>query len=191
MSIILSVKHAAIVLMFLAVVIFSDAQTSMAQTLDVGSAPGIPGGVSILKVSFLPEGREISGIQSDMHFHPAARVQATASGQPNCTAAYGLVGALNEDFEGIIRFLFLPIGCSGTQCSGVRMMVVSTDTEQPIDTPGELFRCSVSVASSAPSGSYVVVVSNVAMSDETGGRVIGFGSDGAINVSQPSGGGCS
>lgn len=70
-------------------------------------------------------------------------------------------------------FGFLPSGCSGAACTGMRALVLSlTDSSQAIPV-GPLYTCNVNVAAGTASMAYSLPVSNVRMANAQGQAVCG------------------
>jgi hypothetical protein len=89
--------------------------------------------------------------------------------------------------------------CTGTQCTGIRAIILSVDDLNPIPDGSTLYSCEVAIASAAAAGDYPLTVSNVGMGDTsfelvpgaTGANgkitVVGGGAAPAINVGSASG----
>jgi hypothetical protein len=90
-------------------------------------------------------------------------------GLPDCT--------VNTDIrKEATKFGFLPAGCSGSACNGVRALIFSlTSPNRLIPDGSDLYSCNVVVAQDAPDGTYDVTVSNVILGypSPPGGQVCG------------------
>jgi hypothetical protein len=83
---------------------------------------------------------------------------------------------------------FRPIGCRGTECTSVLVLVLSLTSQQLIPDDAALYRCNVSIAANA-AGTYAMGMHFVIASTPEGASVPGAaGVDGAIVVSGGDGG---
>jgi hypothetical protein len=124
-----------------------------------------------------PDDEVISGAQNDIDFPAGARVAATLDGKPDCRA--------NPDIQKeSTGFAFRPFPCSG-ECTGMRAIVVSVVSQDPIPSHSVLYTCRLEIASTA-AGTLPLATTNVVMSDPFGNRIPDAeGRDGAVVVSAP------
>lgn len=102
-------------------------------------------------------------------------IAATTGNQPDCTAN----AAINKN---LTIFEFLPQGCSGTACTGIRGLVTSTINTSPIPDGSVLYTCTVTISASAGFGTYFLTVANPVAIDPNGLAVSISVSDGTIVV---------
>ena len=119
----------------------------------------------------------IAGIQNDLAFSDGVAVAARDNGRPDCDA----VPELGK--EGT-SFAFQPSGCMpGTDCTGLRAIVLSLSSVDPIPDGSALYTCTVRVAANATAGHHPLQLSNLGASDPEGYAVPFAGIDGAVEVS--------
>jgi len=150
------------------------AAAAQAQTLIVSNASGEPGLSATFTVTLSSGGTSVAGTQNDIAFDPAnIPVAAKANGKPNCT--------VNADIDkGATSFAFRPNGCSGTACTSIRALVLSTDNVDAIPDGSVLYTCTVNIASTA-SGTFPLTISGVILSDPAGNQIAGAsGTNGSI-----------
>lgn len=156
----------------------SNAPAGVAATplLEVGSASGAPGQQVTFSVTLNAPGSVVAGTQNDLTFDSLdTPIPANASGIPDCTA--------NPSTGKSGFFAFRPPGCSGTACTGMRALILSLTSINPIPDGLVLYTCKVNIAPGAPAGTYPVAISGVIFSDPSGTKVPGAtGTDGAIVV---------
>jgi MYXO-CTERM domain-containing protein len=130
-------------------------------TLVVGEAVGAAGDDVPLDVS-LQTTVDVAGTQNDLTFPDEAGVVADNDGAPTCSVN----PAINKNGT---AFSFQPPGCTpGTDCTGIRALVLSLSNVNPIPSGSVLYTCTVSIAEDAASGTYDVVCSNAGASDPGG-----------------------
>ena len=85
-------------------------------------------------------------------------------------------------------FAFEPPNCTGTACTGIRALILSTSNVAEINTGSRLYSCAVAIPSSAANGtSFALTCSGPGSSDPTGVQLTTACTNGAIVVgSQPS-----
>lgn len=133
------------------------------------------GGPVTLTVRLSLGGREIVATQNDLVLTGGIRVESGSSGRPDCTANPAL------DKNGS-TFGFLPPGCSGEACTGVRAVVVSLENVDPIPDGAVLYTCRAVLTDVEARVDVVGVVG----SDANGDRVPGVGGrDGFVCVEPP------
>jgi MYXO-CTERM domain-containing protein len=107
-------------------------------------------------------------------------------GVPDCTAN----DAIKKEAT---AFGFLPAGCSGTACTGVRALVfgIKASTANKLIPDGSvLYTCNVAISATAEDGTYPLTISNVVMSypSPPGGQIPGAAGDsGSVVVGVPPG----
>jgi hypothetical protein len=130
----------------------------------IGAVRGSPGEQVALGVTLRTGGQDVEGVQNDIIFDPgSAPIAARASGEPDCSG--------NPDIskEGTV-FSFLPSGCSGVECNTLRAIVVSFENLAPIPDGAVLYTCKIAIAADAATGTYPLILSNIAVSSSTGQR---------------------
>ena len=122
-------------------------------------------------------GALVAGTQNDIAFDSFnAPIVALANGKPDCLVSPAIDKRATS-------FAFLPSGCSGTACTMVRAIVLSTENSDPIPDGFMLYGCEVRVALGAAAGEYPLRVSGVVLSTPDGQQVSGaIGQDGAVLV---------
>jgi hypothetical protein len=140
---------------------------------------GQAGTVGVITIKLAAGGAQIAGTQSDIAFPTSAPIAAKSNGKPDCT--------VNADInKGATSFAFRPNGCSGSDCTAVRALVLATDNVDAIPDGSALFICNVNIAASA-SNDLDYTFSGVILSDPDGGKVTDAGDqDGIICI--PGGG---
>ena len=105
----------------------------------VGSATGDKGATVGVDVSLTTDA-SIAGTQNDIAFAAPIAIAAKANGKPDC--------AVNEAIDkGGTSFAFQPSGCTaGTDCTGIRSLVLALDNVAPIPTGSVLYTCQVAIA---------------------------------------------
>jgi hypothetical protein len=138
------------------------------------SATGAAGETGTLTATLTTGGASIAGTQNDIAF-PASGPIADLDGSPDCTVNR----AINK---GGTSFAFLPAGCSGSACTGVRALVLALNNVNPIPDNSVLYTCNLSIAASA-SGTLTYANSNVVLSDPAGAKVTpATGVDATLNL---------
>lgn len=139
----------------------------------VSVAAASPGTQVSVTATLHTNGALVAGTQNDISFDLQAPIAANANGKPDC--------AVNFDInKGATFFAFRPNGCSGTTCTTIRALVLSTDNTDPIPDGSVLYTCKVNVAADA-SGFHPLTISNVILGTPEGAKVPdATGIDGAI-----------
>jgi hypothetical protein len=156
---------------------------AIAQKLAVGSGGAYAGGTAVFSVT-LASAPTAAATQNDFSFDNVNTPVAAADGRPDCTVNAGLrKGGY---------FTFLPNGCRGTTCTGVRAVVIGIQVNNgtPSLNPGPiqgttLYTCRVSVAAGAAPGIYPLQSLNATASDGAGANVPLTTASGHIAVYQP------
>jgi len=137
------------------------------QTLTVGLVCGPPGASLWFSVTLDPQDRSIAAIQNDISF------DSTHTPIGTCTIADGLNKSLS--------WTYLPNGCSGTGCNGVRDIIFSMSDSSALGY-GAVYQCRVDIPANTPSGTYPLTVSNPAASDPLGNAQPVTGVNGTVYV---------
>ncbi|HSQ00800.1 MAG TPA: hypothetical protein VL049_26545 [Candidatus Dormibacteraeota bacterium] len=142
--------------------------------IDVGDAEVVPGGDALVEIRLRSHGTAVVGTQNRIDYASPLHIATRADRAPDCVAN----AAINKPAT---SFLFLPIGCTGAQCTGVRSVVLSFENVAPIPD-GVLYRCRVTVDAGAPAGSFLLHNSETAGSDAHGILLPASGRNGTISV---------
>lgn len=128
-------------------------------------------GEAVLEVKLATGAKQFAGVEHDVLFDPHVRVKAKENGRPDCT--------VNPEInKPATSFAFLPLGCSGIACTGLRTIVYPLENARPIAEGSVLYRCTVTVA-----GSGLLVVTNVRGAGPSGQLIPGLaGRDGGFCV---------
>jgi len=146
-------------------------------TIVVQSATGPPGSTVTFDVT-LDTTAQVAGTENDIEFDPQAPIKADDGGKPQCTANPSIG-------KGDTSFAFQPPGCTpGTDCAGVRALVLSFDNLDPIPTGSILYSCDVQIAADA-SGTYPLTCSNPVAGDADGNRIGAACTSGSIIAALP------
>lgn len=146
----------------------------------VDSVSAAPGEKIPVSVRLRAGGATVAGTQNDLEFDGVAvRVVANANGRPDCL--------VNPDIDKpSTGFAFQPPGCSGSECTAVRALVLSFATVDPIPDGATLYTCTVSVSEDAtPFVEHPLGIAGVMMSDPSGQPVDGIGIKGSVFVVPP------
>lgn len=151
--------------------------TPSTAALGVSSAAGAPGERVSIAVSLDDGGAVVVGLQNDLVLDGInIAIAARTNGSPDCRVE----PAIHKDATG---FAFVPPGCVGAACTGIRAVVLAVDNLDPIDDGSVLYRCSIDIAAGAPSRAYPITLAQVVMSDARGKAVhVAAGIDGTIIV---------
>lgn len=143
--------------------------------LSIGSAVGKPGDQVSFDVSFKALGIPVAALQNDIVFHGLA-VDATAAGKPRCTVE----PSINKPAT---AFGFLPASCTqGSNCSGLRAVVLAIDNVDPIPEGTSLYRCTATIPAATQPGTYALGCEGATASDPGGGTVAVRCAPGQISV---------
>ncbi len=134
-------------------------------TITIGSINGPAGSTLPLSVT-LNTGVDVAGTQNDISLPAGITIAAKANGKPDC--------AVNLDIDkGGTSFAFQPSGCTpGTDCTGIRSLVLALDNVTPIPDGSLLYTCQVAIAAGVADGTYALTCSNAGASDPDGGALI-------------------
>jgi len=145
-----------------------------APAIQLPSVIGQPGTQITFTAELLAGTNMVAGTQNDITFDPTnIPIAAKANGKPDCT--------VNDAIDkGATSFAFRPNGCTGTACTSIRALVLSTDNVAPIPDMSVLYTCKVNVAQSANT-KYTLGVTGVIFSDPNGNQIPGAaGCNGAV-----------
>jgi MYXO-CTERM domain-containing protein len=152
-------------------------------TIIIGDAQ-VDGGTLISVDVSLETGTQVAGTQNDIEFAGVLTIAAKAQGTrmvPDCTPN----AAINK---GGTSFAFQPSNCTpGTDCTGIRALVLSLSDVEPIPTGSVLYSCKVDVADTE-GGDFPLPCANPGSSDPNGGALSTDCMDGTITVGGGSGG---
>jgi hypothetical protein len=148
--------------------------TPGAPALEMAEVAGAAGERLFFQVVLRSAGRLVAGVQNDLDFPPGLPVAAKASGRPDCrvNSALGKTGV----------FGFLPHGCHGIECTGLRAIVFSLSDTVPILDGSLIYTCAIDVPTEISPGTYFLTASNVLGSDPHGTALEIEGLEGAIVV---------
>jgi hypothetical protein len=137
----------------------------------VGTTQGVRGRQTSIPVFLQARGNRVAALQLDLGYDSRSiRIRSNSGGEPNCV--------VNPDIhKPATAFGFVPAGCDGAECVGVRAIVLSVDNVRPIPEGASLFRCTIEVPSATTAGSYPVVPQQVILSGPTGEQICRSGGD--------------
>jgi hypothetical protein len=149
---------------------------ALAQKLVVVNTCGHPGTSVWFSVWLNPQTKSIAAIQNDITFN------STNTPIGTCQIAEGVNKSLS--------LAYLPNGCSGTGCNGIRVIILSMSDSNALGN-GVLYQCRVDIPANATPGGYAFIVSNVAASDPLANPQSVSATSGGVQVTTGScGGGC-
>ena len=153
--------------------------------LEVGQVAGYPGWVVDLPVTLAIDGEGPSSVGHTLFFADprSVKVQRRSDGEPDCTPAAGVATPG--------RFAFWPVGCvyEEDECDAVAVLFIDLSGTLPNLSAGPLFSCKVSISTAAVPGTYPVTNVDPESSARRGRALSTSGTDGAVQVLQPPGGG--
>ncbi len=132
------------------------------------------GGAAALTAKLRTGGHRVAGAQNDIRFVDGVRVSARG-GRPDCEVN----PSINKTAS---AFAFLPSGCSGASCSGVRAIILSLTDLRAIPDGAELYTCTLSAAESAVAGEHLLAISGVALSSPSGDDIDAGSTGGRVQV---------
>jgi hypothetical protein len=159
------------------------AQAQDEVSIEIGSATGNQGATVQVSVTMTTPllGTEVAGTQNDITFAGELgggiiQIAAKANGKPSCT--------VNPDIDkGATSFAFQPSGCTpGTNCTGIRALVLALDNVAAIPSGSVLYTCDVLIAADAPPDDYSLNNSNEGASTPDGTALTTSGTDGTVTV---------
>jgi hypothetical protein len=155
------------------------AGAARAASIDIGSAAGTPGQDVTVDVSLQTMGASVLGTQNQIGFDRDTPVAARLDGSPDCAVN----PAINKNATG---FRFHPLGCDpAVDCQAVRVFVLAFDNLAEIADGSVLYSCRIAIAANAAPGSHALRNSETSASAADGVKVPTTGSDGAVEVGQP------
>jgi hypothetical protein len=108
--------------------------------LEIGSATGPPGSRASIDVRLRTTRTDVAATQNDIVFSAGARVAMNPSGNFLC-AVNPVIG------KNSTVFIKVPTGCTGTSCTTVRAVVLSTTSpDPPLPDRAVLYSCAVDIA---------------------------------------------
>ena len=151
-------------------------QSSGPAVLALSSLSGAPGDRLTVDLRLRSGEVPIAGLQADMTFPPVARIAAQADGNPEC------VFGSEPNLAGYSGVAFQPPGCRSDDCTGMRVLIITTELVAiPDDTL--LLSCSVDIAPDAPEEVYAFALSALEASTEDGIAQPLEGDPGTLTVS--------
>jgi len=177
--------------------------SAWAASLAVGSANGAAGTSVTFGVTLNTEGASVNGVQNDLGFD-ATNTPIGVRTTGNCSVTtttpcstdadcpdlpspftgkepcVNLTSAPDCSVDSSIGkggfFSFVPSGCSGASCTGLRAVIIALDNTDAIANGKTLYRCKVNIAGGAADGAYPLTASSVVASDTAFEPVCGTGS---------------
>ncbi len=144
-----------------------------AVTVTAASVSGTAGQTVAVNVTLgVSAGEMVAGTQNDITPGTGLSIAAKANGRPDCTAN----SAIGKEST---TFGFLPSGCSGSICTGVRVLVFSLSNTTAIPDGSLLYTCNVTAAADA-TGTIPLTSSSVTCSDPNKNDVACTGVNGAV-----------
>ncbi|MGH7788138.1 MAG: hypothetical protein ACRERC_14795 [Candidatus Binatia bacterium] len=131
---------------------------------------GLAGESTNLFVYLRPEGATVATAHHDLSVAPPLAIRVKPDGTPDCEDR-------THTFSG--TFLFLPPGCAGESCAGVRALI---DVGVPIGFGTAIYTCVVEVAADTPPGFYAATMSSAGSEDSEGNVLPTAAESGAISV---------
>ena len=150
------------------------AQAHAAVVIQVGTGNGAAGTDVTVDVTVSTGTDMVAGTQNDITFPTGARIAANTDGTPACT----INPAISKPQS---TFGFLPAGCSGTACTGMRSLVLSFAAPMAIPDGSRLYTCTFSVDATA-TGTLALACAMPGASNLTGGALTTTCTDGSIVV---------
>ena len=170
-----------------------------AASIAASTVTGAPGQQVTFTVTLTTAGQAVGGTQNDISFDgintPIAaglRCSTThaqhCNGDSDCPFGESCVPAPDCDVNPSISvdkngtgFGLQPPGCTGSACTDLRALILSTHNTNPIPD-GVLYTCTVNISPTAAAGSYAISISGVVLVDPSGSELPATASDGAIVV---------
>jgi len=148
-------------------------------TLTVETVSGLNGQYLTVPVHLLTNAGP-AAIENEIYFDPNTPIIARADGRPSCTV---IAPGKNRDADAVPSpsFTFLPNGCQGSNCHGIRALIVSFHNLDPIPD-GTVYTCKVHISQNAPLGAYPLQIYNVQGGVSTADPVLGSGVAGYVIV---------
>lgn len=153
-----------------------------AGTIEIGSTQGLQGETADFDVSLNVAGEnQIAGTQNDITFDSLAAIASRTAGTrmvPDCAVN----PAINK---GGTAFSFQPPSCTpGTDCTGIRALVLALDNVEPIPSGSVMYTCQVAISEDAVDDEeYPLTCSNAGASDPAGVALDVDCTDGTVTVS--------
>lgn len=145
-------------------------------TITLANASGSPGDTLPITATLASGTDMVAGTQNDITIPDGLSIGVDQDGNPNCTVN----SAIHKSGT---AFAYLPAGCTvGTDCTGVRAIVLSLTNVTVIPDGSVLYTCQVTVAESATAGEYTLNNSNASASTPTGGQLPATGVAGVVTV---------
>ena len=148
-------------------------------TLTVGTVSGLNGQQLTVPVTLLTN-VATAAIENEIYFDPNTPILARPDGRPACVVT---VASKNRDADVVPSpsFTFLPNGCQGSACHGIRALIVSFHNLDPIPN-GRVYTCKVYITPNAPAAAYPLQIYNVQGGVSSADPVLGSGVAGYVIV---------
>jgi hypothetical protein len=152
--------------------------SAAAQSVTAGTASGARAAQVSVSVTLQNGGLNyFAAVESRVAFDPVnIPIAAKVDGTPDCT--------VNPSIQKQGSFAFWPSGCIGKECQQLRTAITFTSSDQSglIPNGSTLYTCKVNIASTAPTGTYPLVVTGTGGSTAGGVAITTSGVDGYVNV---------
>ena len=147
-----------------------------AVTITLSNASGNAGDTLPIDATLSTGTDMVAGTQNDITIPDGLSIGVDSEGSPNC--------AVNPDIhKTATSFAYLPAGCTaGTDCTGVRAIVLSLTSTAAIPDGSRLYTCQVTIAADAADGEYTLDNTNANSSTPDGMMLPTTGVAGVITV---------
>jgi hypothetical protein len=174
--------NAASIVAVSALLIGAASQAKAIVTISIGDAQGTQGDTVAVSVGLMVGTASVAGTENEIHFPLEAQIAGTQVGEnvvPDCAVN----PAIGKEATG---FTFLPNGCTpGTDCTGVKAIVLSISNLSAIPDGSVLYTCQVAIAADAADGDYTLACANPGASDPDGVALETDCVDGTVTVGAP------
>lgn len=150
--------------------------TPLLPSIDLSRAFGNPGARAAVVATLNLRGVAVATTQNDITFTPNAPIGPGPGGKPDCS--------VNPNIGKEGAFAFLPNGCRGTVCSGVRALVFSAANLDTIPDGAVLYTCRIDIAANV-TGTFPLTISNVVLTTPESLKLPASGANGAVSVGVP------
>lgn len=146
-------------------------------SLEVSSVTGAPGSQVTISVTLHTMGAMVAATQNSLTFDNTKAMLNQVSGHPDCT--------VNPDINRESTIFFPePPNCTGSACTGMKVLVFSITNLDPLPDGSLLYTCNVNIAATA-SGTSTIVIDGINLSDPNGIALPATGINGVITVGTP------
>lgn len=155
----------------------------LARVLEGGFASGYPGWIVTVPVQLNASNGTV-GIQNELYVDGVnVWFLPKPDGRPDCN--------VNSSIDKNAYFSFLPFGCRGADCYGIRATVLALDDLDPMPSTA-LYSCKIVIGLTTAPGTYIVYIGSPTASSNIGVLIPISSSTGAVTVNSGcSGCGCS